>query len=110
MGRFYQYRLLKLTVHVIGYLLENYRLVAIEKNSLLDVQLDRPRQGLGLGIPADRHQRIWTVGVVHMLHRLRYDRALIQIRSHIVRRGTDQLNPPSVSLMVGLRTLKTRQE
>ena len=48
-----------------------------------------------------------------MIHRsdvLRDDRALIEFSSDVVRRGADQLHTPLPRLVVGLRTLETREE
>ena len=91
-------------------LFENNSLVPIEKYPLLDLQFDGLRQGLRLGIAADRYQCVGAISVVHVLNGLRDDRTFIQVRRHVVRGRTDQLNATRMRLMLGLGTLKAREE
>ena len=74
------------------------------------VQLHRARQHARFGVAALRGHHVRLVDMCGRLHRLRDDRAFVEIAGHIVRRRADQLHAAIERLRVGLRALEARQE
>lgn len=82
----------------------------IQQNPPLGHILDRRRQHITLDIAARMRQLLGTQRMVHPYDILLDDRPLIQVTRHKVRRGTNDLDPPVIRLVVGLGALETRQE
>src|SRR5688572_1299369 len=91
-------------------LAKDYCAVTVQKDSVLDVPLYGAREHGTLHIPAHTSTGFDAHGVINTCDVLLDDRPLIQIRCHIVGRGTDELHTSIVCLLVRLRTLEARQE
>src|SRR5690606_2855423 len=89
---------------------EDDGLVAVEQDAVLDVAAHRTCQHLRFDVAADADQVARGHGVVHPGHVLLDDRALVQVRGHVVRGGADDLDPARVRLVVGLGALEAGQE
>ena len=74
------------------------------------VPLHGAGQHLALGVAALGGQVFHGFAVVYTGHVLLNDRAFIQIRSHVVGCGTNQLYAPVMRLVVGLGALEAGQE
>ncbi len=84
--------------------------VPVEQYPVLGVPAHRLRQHPALDVLALGLQRGHRVLVAGPCHVLLDDRALIEVRRHVVRRRPDELDPALVRLGVGARPLEGRQE
>ena len=86
------------------------RLAVIQEHPVLDMQPHRPGQHHLLNVAAKRYQIVRRHGMAHALDTLLDDRPLVKGRDDIMGGRPDQLDAPSVRLVIGLGALETRQE
>src|SRR5436190_8574939 len=89
---------------------KDYGPIAVEQYPVFRVPGHRPGQDLCLDVPAGLGEALRGERVVHPDHVLLDDRALVQLRGHVVGGGADQLDAARVGLVVGLGALEARQE
>src|SRR6185369_14974989 len=91
-------------------LLEHDGLVAVDKDTILKIGADRPREHPPLDVAALAHQFLRAVDMADRLDILMDDRPFIQVGCDEVRRRADHLDPARMRLVIGLGALETGQE
>ncbi|SUS06260.1 exported hypothetical protein [uncultured Defluviicoccus sp.] len=84
--------------------------LTVDEDPALDMPLDGSRQDDVLDIPAHHHQALGAMAVTDTLDRLLDNRSLVEVLSHIMSGGADNLDTALVGLLVRLRTLEARQK
>src|SRR5690606_22096446 len=82
------------------------RFSPIQNDSVLGMPFDRPSQRHAFDVPPHVRQGLRFQRVAYPGHVLFDDRALVELRSDIVRGGADQLYTAIVSLVIGPRALE----
>lgn len=91
-------------------LAEYYRLLAVDYDSVLTVPLHCSCEGCTLCITTNLPQLLDAEIVINLFDCLFYYWALIQLRGHIMRRGTDDFYSSLVGMSVGIGPLESGQE
>lgn len=87
-------------------LLKDDRLVLVEQYTVLTVPINRSRQHLALYVSATPDQLFGPVKMLNALNVLLDDRALVEIRSDIVRCGANNFYSAIESLVIGFCPFK----
>ena len=91
-------------------LAEDYRLVMISQNLVLDMLLHCTREHYLFQILTLEHKCLRGILMRYAHHVLLYDRTCVELGSNVVARSTYNLHTPLVCLVIWLGTYKGRQE
>src|SRR5258708_30284813 len=102
--------LLTLTSDIARSLFEDYSLIPVQQNAVLDVPADRAGEHHFLEVAPFLHKLLQRIAVRDARHTLLDDRPVVQYFRHVVGRRSDQLYPTLKRLMMRLCPNERRQE